>query len=130
MILKILKSPIQNSGPNPHRNFQHSISIRMCLKIRGTNLTFPGANPSRGGQGYTISKNRKSLIKNGGPNSKKKFQHSSSIRKCSKSGGTNSTFGGVNPPQGGRGTRFEKIEKTNTEWWSQAQPTPKKNSAL
>jgi len=30
---KIRKSPIQNDGPNPHQQFQHSSSIRQCLKI-------------------------------------------------------------------------------------------------
>ena len=41
-----------------------------------------------GQQKDPISKNRKSLIQNGGPNTHPKFQHSSSIRKCSKIGGT------------------------------------------
>ena len=45
----------------------------------------------RGGQRYLILKIRKSLIQNGGPNSHRKFLHSSSIRKLLK---TDSTFFG------------------------------------
>ena len=44
-----------------------------------------------------ISKIRKSLIQNGGPSPHRKCQHSSSIRKCLKTGGTDSTFGGLGP---------------------------------
>ena len=32
------KSQIQNSGPNPHRKFQHTTSIEKNLKIRGTKM--------------------------------------------------------------------------------------------
>ena len=47
-----------------------------------------------------ISKIRKSLIKNGGPNPHPKFQHSSLIRKYLKIRGKDSIFGGpYNPPQ-------------------------------
>ena len=34
-ISKIPKSLIQNGSPNPHPKFQHSSSIRKCLKIGG-----------------------------------------------------------------------------------------------
>ena len=39
-------------------------------------------------QGNSITKIRKSLIQRGGPNRHQKFQHSSSIRKYLKIGGT------------------------------------------
>ena len=32
------KSNIQKGGPNPHRKFQHSSSIRECLKIGETQM--------------------------------------------------------------------------------------------
>ena len=37
-----LKSLTQNGISIPHRKFQHSILIRKCLKIGGTDLTFGG----------------------------------------------------------------------------------------
>ena len=37
-ISKIRKRPIQNGGPIAHRTFQHSSSIRKCLKIGGTEI--------------------------------------------------------------------------------------------
>ena len=48
-ILKFRKSLIQNDITNPHRKFQHSISIRKCLKIGVTDLTFGGLKVLRGG---------------------------------------------------------------------------------
>ena len=56
---------------------------------------------SQGGQSGPISKNRKKL----GPNPDRKFQHSSSIKKCLKIAGTDSAFGAVKAShEGGRGT--------------------------
>ena len=40
-------------------------------------------------------------IQNGGTNPQRKFQYSSSIMKCLKIGGTDSTFGGFKAPQEG-----------------------------
>jgi len=38
LISKIRKSLIQIDGPKPHRKFQHSSSIRKCLKIGRTEM--------------------------------------------------------------------------------------------
>ena len=46
---KILRSLVQISGPNPHRKFPHSSSIRKCLKIGGTDSTFGRLIPCQGG---------------------------------------------------------------------------------
>ena len=35
---RIWKNPIQYGDPNPHRKFQHSNSIRRCLKIKGNEM--------------------------------------------------------------------------------------------
>ena len=90
LISKIRKKPYSLcvGGPNPHQTIQHSSSIKKCLKIRGTDSTFGGFKAPQGGQGYSISKIRKSLRKNDGPNPQQKFQHSSLIRKCLNIGGT------------------------------------------
>ena len=74
-----------------------------------------GFKGPRGFQGAPISKNQKSLIQNGGPNTHPKFQHSSSIRKCLKMGGTDLTFRGVKsrPSSRGRGTGFQKFKKAS-----------------
>ena len=66
----------------------------------------------RGGQGNSIIKIRKSLIRKGGPNTNQKFQHSSSIRKCLKEGETDSAFGVVlGPPR----TDFKNSKKKNSQ---------------
>ena len=55
---------------------------------------------------------KKSLIQNGGLHPYKKFQHSSSISKCSKIGGTELSFegwrGGFRFPNARRGSNFKK----------------------
>ena len=88
---KIRKSPKHNGNPISHRKFQHS-SLITVFKIRGNYFNFfflwgGGFKvPPRWGGGPDF-KNSRSLIQNGGPNPHRKFQHSSSIRKCSEIGG-------------------------------------------
>ena len=48
----------------------------------------------------------------------RKFEHSSSIIKCFKIGGTHSTFGGFKAPKGGWGPDFKDLKKPHTEWSS------------
>ena len=49
-----------------------------------------------------------------------KFQHSSSVIKCLKIGGTDSAFGGLKPPlKGVGGLNFKNSKKPHTEQWSQ-----------
>ena len=64
-------------------------------------LTFGGSKGKVGGRGAQFKKKLKSLIQNGGPNPHQKFQHSSSIGKRLKIGGTDSTFEGLKPPRAG-----------------------------
>ena len=66
------------------------VSIWKCC-VSNFKMSFRGPNSFGGpwwGQRDPISKNRKSLIQNGGLNPHRKFQHSSSIRKCLKIGRT------------------------------------------
>ena len=46
VVLRVLEKPhtegFRCGIPNPHRKFHHSISIRKCMKIGGTDLTFGG----------------------------------------------------------------------------------------
>ena len=76
------------------------------------NLTAWGIKDPRGGQEDPISKIRKILIQNGGPNPNWKFQHYSSIIKCLEIGGNYSTFGGLRPLIWGRSTSFQKFVNT------------------
>ena len=86
---KFKKPRIQNDGPNTHPKFQHSSSITKCLKIGGKIRLLGGGLRAPGGfTGPRFQKIEKPRIQNGGPNTHPKFQHSSSIRKCSKIGGT------------------------------------------
>ena len=72
------------------------------------------------GAGDPITKIRKGVIQNGCPNPHRKFQHSSSIRKSLKIGGTDSTFGlVVGPPRGGRGSDFKNSKVPHTYRWSE-----------
>ena len=81
------------------------------------NLTFGGL----GGQGEPDFKNsKKAITQNGGSNPHLKFQHSSSIIKCLKIGGTESAFGGLKPPlRSVGGLNFKISKKPHTEQWSQ-----------
>ena len=63
------------------------------------------------GQGNPLSKIQKSLIQNGCLKPHWKFQHSSSIRKCSKIGGTEPTFGGSFRSSKGGEVQFHKLKK-------------------
>ena len=76
------------------------------------NLTFGGGGGKffRREQGDSITKNRKNLTQKDGPIPHRQFQHSSSIRKCSKIVGTEPTFGRVLGHPGGR-VRFQNGEK-------------------
>ena len=67
-----------------------------------------------GGRGIRFQKLEKILIQNSGLNPHRKFQHSSSVRKCSKIGGNKPTFGGSD---------FKNSKKSHTERLSK--PTPK-----
>ena len=60
---KKLKSLIQNGGPNTHRKFQHSNSIRKGLKIKGTNSSFGVLKPHEGGRGTLIQKSKKATCR-------------------------------------------------------------------
>ena len=63
---------------------------------------------------------KKNLIKKGGRNPHREFQHSSSIRKCLKIGGTDSTSGVVLvPPRGGGGSDFKNSKNSHTYRWSE-----------
>ena len=71
----------------------------------------------------------KTLRQKGCPNPHRKFQHSSSIRKCLKNSGNDSTSGGLKPstppspiPRGVGGLNFKNSKKPHTERWSHTTP--------
>ena len=96
------------------RKFCFSNWIKITQEMKNLNFEELRVKIRGEGRGTPISKFGKAPIENGGSIAHRKFQHSSSIIKCLKIGGTNLSFGESN---------FKNSKKPHTEPWSK--PTPK-----
>ena len=66
---KIWINPTQNGGPIQQHKFQHSSSIRKCIKIKGIESTFGGLCPPLLPEGGPYFKNSKK------PHTEKRWSH-------------------------------------------------------
>ena len=90
LISKNLKASYKTVVQTHTQNFSTLAQLE-SVKKSGERFDFSGVS------GAPILKNRKTLLQNGGPNTHPKFQHSSSIGKCSKIGELIRLLG-FNPP--------------------------------
>ena len=78
---------------------------------------------SGGLEGGRETRFQKILIQNGGLNPHQKFQHSNSIRKCSKNRGAKPSFGGCfRPPNrggGGEGSDYKTEKMVHGDRWEE-----------